>query len=252
MTPRIILTLVAAVIVCASFSGSIRAPAHEIPATTPVIWLWERPEDVRFATPDITVAVLAGSVRLAGDRVDAVPRLQPARLTPTQPVIGVVHVEIDQTHKPLWTEAQRHDTAQAVLRLFANPRFSEWQIDFEIRASERRILLDLLTDIRKNLRADHRLSMTALASWCDTETWLDSAPVDDIVPMMFRMGPAGAPIKDRLAHGGDWRSPRCRQSIGVATDTPPDALPANRRVWMFNPRPWTAEDLTALRKRLHI
>jgi hypothetical protein len=251
VTPRTILTLMAAAFVSASFSGSVRAPAHETPTTTPVIWLWERPEDVRFATPDITIAILAGSVRLAADRVDAVPRLQPARLTPMQSVIGVVHVEIDQIHKPNWTTTQRRDTAEAVLRLLANPRFHDWQIDFEVRASERHILLDLLTDIRENLPPDHRLSMTALASWCDTETWLDTAPVDDIVPMMFRMGPAGAPIEDRLAHGGDWRNPRCRHSIGIATDTPPDAVPADRRVWMFNPHSWTAEDLTALRNRLH-
>jgi hypothetical protein len=231
-------------------SASSGAPARP-PTAAPVIWLWERPEDVRSVPPDVTIAILAGSVRLSGDRVDAVPRLQPARLTRTQPVIGVVHVEIDQTRKPAWTATQRHDAAQAVLRLLSNKRFQDWQIDFEVRASERRILLDLLTDVRKNLPSGRRLSMTALASWCDTETWLDAAPVDDIVPMLFRMGPAGEPIRDRLARGGDLRNPRCRQSIGVASDTPPDALPAGRRIWMFNPHPWTAEDLAALRNRLH-
>jgi hypothetical protein len=242
---------VAAALASAPIGGSFRAPAHATPVPTPVIWVWERPEDVRFAPPDVSIAILAGTVRLSAGRVDAVPRLQPARLTPTQHVIGVVHVEIDQTRKPAWTAAQRQDTAQSVLRLLSNPRFHDWQIDFEIRASERQILLDLLTDVRKNLPAGHRLSMTALASWCDTETWLDSAPVDDIVPMLFRMGPSGAPILDRLAHGGELRNPRCRQSIGIASDTPPDALPADRRIWMFNPHPWTAGDLTALRNRLH-
>lgn len=256
MTPRTILTLIAAAAAFAPIGGAFRTPARATAAAAPVIWLWERPEDVRFATPDVTIAVLAGTVRLAADRVSAVPRLQPARLTPAQPVIGVVHVEIDQTRKPVWTAVQRHEAAQSVLRLLSNPRFRDWQLDFEVRASERRILLDLLTDIRKDLPPGHRLSMTALASWCDTETWLDAAPVDDIVPMMFRMGPAGAPILQRLAHGGELRNPRCRQSIGVATDTPPDAVPnavsSGRRIWMFNPHPWTAEDLTALRNRLHI
>ena len=92
--------------------------------------------------------------------------------------------------------------------------------------------------------------MTALASWCDTETWLDAAAADEIVPMMFRMGPAGEGLRQRLAKGGDFRLARCRSSIGIATDTPPERLPAGRRVWLFNPRPWAPGDLATIRDRL--
>jgi hypothetical protein len=217
---------------------------------TPILWAWERPEDLRFAGPGAVIAVLAGTIRLSGDDVFAQPRLQPALLLPSQQTIGVVHVEIDRGKTPIWNTAQRERTTTAVLNLLRTPRFFAVQIDFEVPASQRHVLLDLLTDVRASLQPGQPLSMTALASWCDTETWIATAPVDEIVPMLFRMGQTGQPIRQRLASGGDFREPRCRTSIGVATDTPPDRLPPGRRVWMFNPHPWTRTDLTTLSDRL--
>jgi hypothetical protein len=65
------------------------------------------------------------------------------------------------------------------------------------------VLLDVLRAVRATLPAGRELSMTALASWCDTERWLGTAPVDEVVPMLFRMGPVGENPKRRLAEGGD-------------------------------------------------
>ncbi len=236
-------------LVCCSLL-SLSAATPLAPSPGPVLWAWERPEDLRFAGPDVTVAVLAGTVRLSGAVVSAQPRLQPALVLPSQPIIGVVHLEIDRASPLVWTPKQRAATVSLVLGLLKNPRFGEAQIDFEVRASQRPVLLDVLTDVRAGLAGGRRLSMTALASWCDTETWIDAAPVDEIVPMIFRMGPSGEALRRRLADGGDFREPRCRNSVGVAADTPPDGLPNGRRVWMFDPRAWTAEDFASLRTRL--
>ena len=52
-------------------------------------------------------------------------------------------------------------------------------------------MLDPLAEIRRALPLHTRLSMTALASWCDTESCLDDAPVDETVPMLIRMGRGG-------------------------------------------------------------
>jgi hypothetical protein len=236
-------------LIAAAVALTLTATTHPSPPQ-PVLWAWERPEDLRFAGPDVTIAILAGTIRLAGNTVQVQPRLQPAQVMPTQLIIGVVHLEVDRTHHPPWTASQRAETATQVLRLLHNPRFTAAQIDFEVTASDRPMLLDLLADIRAGLPPGQTLSMTALASWCDTETWINAAPVDEIVPMLFRMGQTGEPIRQRLAHGGDFRQPRCRTAIGVAMDTPPEALPPGRRIWMFNPRPWTRTDFTVLRDRL--
>jgi hypothetical protein len=241
------------VVTAAALLAAGLAPAPLRPQATPnlVLWAWERPEDLTFAGPGVTVAVLAGTVTLSGPDVLAKPRLQPARVTTAQRIAGVVHVEIDRARPVQWTDAQRTRAAAAVLALLRDPRFAEAQIDFEVRASQRSVLLDLVRDVRAGLPAGTRLSMTALASWCDTETWVDDAAADEIVPMLFRMGPNGEPVRQRLANGGDFRLERCRTAIGVATDTPPDGIPAGRRVWLFNPAPWTQDALSAIRARLN-
>ena len=228
---------------------SLTAATRPTPAPAVVLWAWERPEDLRFAGPGTIIAVLAGTVRLSGNDVSAQPRLQPALVLPSQQIIGVVHLEIDRARRPAWNAAQRARTAAAVRLLLKNPRYTNVQIDFEVHASERHILLDLLADVRAQLDPGRALSMTALASWCDTETWIAAAPVDEIVPMLFRMGPAGEPIRRRLANGGEFHEPHCRASVGIATDAPPDRLPPGRRLWLFNPHSWTPQDLFGLRAR---
>ena len=228
----------------------IRSVLHRRPPTPLVLWAWERPEDLRFAGDGVAVAVLAGTVLLSGEDAVARPRLQPARVSPAQTVIGTVHVEIDRRRPLAWTAAQRGTAAAAILSLMANPRFGELQVDFEVRASERGVLLDVLRDVRAGLPPGRMLSMTALASWCDTERWLGEAPVDDVVPMLFRMGPGGAALQRRLAAGGAFGDPHCGRSLGVAVDTPLAGLPDRRRIFLFDPAPWTQADLTAIRRSL--
>ena len=212
----------------------------------PILWAWERPEDLRFAGADTTIAVLAGSITLSGDAVLAAPRRQPALLRADQKRSAVVHVEIDR-HKPLaWTAAQRQEAVAAALAYAADLPAQSVQLDFEVRESERQVLLELVGDLRAGLGSDRRLSMTALASWCDTESWIEAAPVDEIVPMLFRMGPGGAALKRRLAEGGDFSDRRCRSAIGIATDTPPLGLPAGRLIYVFNPHRWNAADYATL------
>ena len=108
-------------------------------------------------------------------------------------MVGVVHVEIDHRRPLVWSTRRHDETIARILSLADNERFSEIQIDFEVRVSHRPILLG----VRAGLAAGRNLSMTALASWCDTERWLASAPVGEIVPMLFRTGPTGEDLKRR-------------------------------------------------------
>jgi hypothetical protein len=214
-----------------------------------VVWAWERPEDLRFLPPDTEIAVLVASVVLAGDGFTARGRAFPLR-TERPPSTAVVHVEIPPTARVEWTPLLRRRLAAAVLHFARSVPAARVQVDFEVRASERQILLDLLGDVRRGLPRGTPLSMTALASWCDTEDWLQRAPVDEIVPMLFRMQPGGNVLKNTLAEGGDFRNPRCRGALAVSTDAPIARAPRGRRVYLFSPRSWTAEDFRAARRRV--
>ena len=224
--------------------------AQAAQAQSLVLWAWERPEDLRFAGRDVEIAVQTGFIELSGDRLIVRGRRHPLEAAPAQVTTAVVHVQIDPRRRLVWTAEREIQVAQAVLRLAQRPGVRRLQLDFEVRASERPILLAVLQGIRAGLPEGVELSMTALASWCETETWLDQAPVDEIVPMLFRMGTGGERLKAKLARGGDFAHPRCRQALAVSVDTPLVRAPAGRRVYLFNPGSWTAARFETTRRRI--
>ena len=65
------------------------------------------------------------------------------------------------------------------------------QIDFDARGSDRPSTPPCFGTPRP-LPRSMRLSMTALASWCADDPWIDATGVDEIVPMLFQMGPDAA------------------------------------------------------------
>lgn len=70
--------------------------------------------------------------------------------------------------------------------------------------------------MRKRLPEDTRLSITALASWTLFDNWLDSLPVDEAVPMLFRTGADGENVRRYLRSGGDVRAELARRRLGVS------------------------------------
>lgn len=210
-----------------------------------VVWAWERPEMLDTLPPDIGIAAVSGFIRLRGDAIIAMRgRRFPLVMAPGRPApIAVVHVEVDQGRALEWSVGLSDRVVGAALS-FADGA-TQVQVDMEVRTSQRGALLDVLRGMRARLMPGTTLSMTALASWCDTESWLDQAPVDEIVPMLFRMGPGGLRLRARLAAGGDFNHRRCRDAVGIATDTPA-VVPPGRRRYIFHPRSWDAAAIAAL------
>ena len=224
-------------------------PAAQRGESQLVLWAWERPEDLRFAGPDAEIAVQTAHIELDGDRFEARGRRFPLKAA-RPPETVVVHVEIANRRPLLWSPILRVRVSAAILHFARVVPARRVQLDFEVRASERRVLLDVLHDVRRGLPRGTLLSMTALASWCDTESWLDRAPVDEIVPMLFRMDRGGRTLERRLAQGGDFRNHRCRAAFAIATDTPIVRAPSGRRVYLFNPRSWTEADYRGARRQV--
>ena len=91
------------------------------------------------------------------------------------------------------------------------------------------------------------LTITSLASWCVGDSWFNDFPVDEAVPMAFRMGADDEKIRSFLRDGNDWNEPLCRGSYGVSFDEPlkMESKP-NRRIYYFNPKLWKKTDLDKL------
>lgn len=211
-----------------------------------VLWAWERPTDLRFIDPkEVGVAFLARTIRLRSGEVVVRPRLQPLNLPEGVNVIAVARVETDSL-KPDLSSQQPDKLAGAIAEMAKLPNVAHIQIDFDATLTERKFYREVIVEVRRRLPTTTSLSITALASWCTYDNWLSELPIDEAVPMLFRMAGDGKQIANRLDAGEDFIAPPCRHSYGISTDEPRSNLSAARRIYVFNPEPWTGDSVRAI------
>ncbi len=206
-----------------------------------VLWVWERPEDLSRVDPASTeLAVLVKSLELRHSGIQSRPRLQPVKAPKGIASTAVVRIDSDPALTATAAETGRvvDEIAQAL-----PPGIRSLQIDYDARESERGFYRDVLTRVRQRLPDGTHLGITALASWCLDDPWIRDLPIDDAVPMLFRMGPDRRDVVRYLSSGGDFKLPVCRQSLGLSLDEPIDRLPARRRLYFFSPSRWTDRGL---------
>ena len=217
-------------------------------ATLPsvMLWAWERPERLDFIDPKaVGVAFLAQTLHLSGPDVVIRPRLQPLRVPPGTALMAVVRIDVDRLHPPALSPQQRESAAAAIADRRELPEIAALQIDFDAAVSQRSFYRDLLHDVRRHLPSDLPLSMTALASWCTHDGWLEGLPVDEVVPMVFRMGADQDRVR-RYLDEDDFGVAFCRQSLGVSTDEPLPTRRPLRRLYLFHPQPWSPGAFTRI------
>jgi len=234
---------------------SLLAPDYAAPARPAldrlprlVLWAWERPEDLRAAGDEVAVAFLASTVTIAGERFSVQPRRQPLRVASGAPLVAVTRIEVRRSIPPSLSADDIDALASVVAKTAAMPRVVGVQVDFDAAASERPLYRRLLAGLRAQLAPSIPLSITALASWCADDRWLDGLPIDEAVPMLFRMGPANEPFRD-MALRRDAAHGICRASIGLSVDEPLPVRTRGRRVYVFNPRSWSPLSIEEARRR---
>lgn len=209
-----------------------------------ILWAWERPENFAFINPRETgVAYLARTIYLRGERVFVRPRLQPLAVPPNTSLTVVARIESDRRVPPLRTTAQLAAAADAVAELGRANGVAAVQIDFDAGVSEREFYRTLLINVRRQLPDAVALTITALASWCTHDDWLTGLPIDEAVPMLFRMGADRQQISNFLGTGNQFGPAVCHTSAGISID---EAIPmlshSISRFYIFAPRAWTERD----------
>lgn len=216
-----------------------------IPAT--ILWAWERPEKLDYLDPEKTgIAFLAKTIYLRDDRMFSRPRLQPLAVPSGAQVIAVARIESDRSQPPVLSPQQLNDAAAEISKLASLPNVVMVQVDFDAKATERAFYRSLLTAIRTRLPQSTLLSITALASWCKGDNWLNDLPVDEAVPMLFRMGVERNQFLSHLAAGESFSARLCRASVGISTDEPLAQIPQVERVYIFNPRSWSPDQVNRM------
>jgi hypothetical protein len=206
-----------------------------LPART--VWVWERSEDLRTLDPHTTAIATLDRTILLGRTATVIPRRQsiifPAGITR----IAVVRIEAPEV---IGTGLEK-PTADLILDVLTGPTVAALQVDFDARKSQRAFYIAILRNLRRRMPPNLPLSITALASWCSSDDWLGALPIDEAVPMFFRMEP------DRRYAPSDLpqfriREPLCNGSIGVSTREQRPASLAGKRIYIFPDRGWR-EDL---------
>jgi hypothetical protein len=219
---------------------------------TRVLWAWEEPEDLHTLPPTVGVAYLAETYILT-DHITVLPRRQPLSPAPGAPLIAVVRIET----RPGFADTPEFRAAVvARLATYGSRRdIRTLQLDFDATQSQQPFYRGVLDALRPQLPRSLPLSITALVTWCGPHSWLHTLPIDEAVPMEFRMGGPRALAfttgpRPRYAIPYPITEPLCRTSLGLSTDEPwPRSLSTlnpSTRVYFFAPRPWQPAELAAI------
>lgn len=225
---------------------AIASPQADLPRT--LLWVWDRPQLFSAPPEGMGIAYLHATVRLSGTQSRTTWRQWPLRIAPGIRVIPVVHVTLDNLAPSPVDDAQQQAIARALEHAAAHSRSGWVQLDFEARRSQREAYVALLQRLQ-TLRANVRLSATALASWCMSDPWLPAGLVDEVVPMYFRMGAESARIRQRLQATGAATVPACRDAAGLLLGEPWPALGGVKRRYVFHTGAWKTEDFEKIDNR---
>jgi hypothetical protein len=223
-------------------SPSAMAFASVMPPT--VLWAWEEPEDLRgINTSSIGVAYLDETL-LLNKTADGFPdapalvirrRRQPLKVAPGTAVVAVVRLIAQPDFQD--SLALRHQTASALADVARRTGVRALQIDFDVTRPQRPFYAAVLGELRPQMPPGMPLSITALVSWCQAKPsdWMQSLPIDEAVPMFFRLGGRSLPGDNKSGYA--MRESHCQSSVGISTDESWPPLKTAQRIYLFAPRP---------------
>jgi hypothetical protein len=227
---------------------------HKLTSAMPdtILWAWERDEDLRFLDSDrFGAAFLAQTLYLENDEVIFRPRRQSLMVLPATYLIAVTRIETnkDKLKRPTLSDVQKKEIVRLIKNSLERPNVKAVQIDFDVVVSEREFYKNVATDLRRELPDNVPLTITSLASWCIGDSWFDDFPIDEAIPMAFRMGADSGGVRSFLASGKDWNEPLCHGSYGFSLDEPLEFnRKENRRVYYFKSAAWEKSDLEKLKR----
>jgi hypothetical protein len=226
-----------AVLAGAGCGGSSSAPPELY------LWIWQRSEDLAFVDPaEAKVALWVATFTFGADGGGVEIRRNPTILPEEAEAMAVVRVEIEPGHEEFVAEMLALEIPPLVDSLGAD----EVQIDFDALVSQRDFYRRLIEALREQM-PEKRLSITALASWCFGDPWIEDLPIDAAVPMYYRMGPDGEQIRQHLSSGRQIPATICRDNAGYSLDEPDAPLVAAKRIFVFSPGGWDEATLRETR-----
>lgn len=229
---------------------TVNAAHLGVPARRLVIWCWDYPQDLRFVdAKEAEVAYFAGTALVKGERVFFRPRTKMLELNQGVVAYPVLRLETDGKAK---ADPEIYKQVAAVMNDLRKKRCSAHiQLDFDASFQERPFYRGLLAYLKSSLPPQVELQITALASWCAADEWLNKSLYNERVAMLFSMGRDGDRVLRELGK-------KRENSIGVSY-AEPEVIEKLRRsrfldkvdkVYVFNPRPWTEASWSHMKREV--
>jgi hypothetical protein len=210
------------------------------------LWVWQRNEDLSFIDPAETkLALWVATIALDESGISVDPRRNSVVHPLGTELLAVVRLEARPGFDMSITERVAAEIGGLVEPLGAD----EVQLDFDALVSQRGFYAELIDAVRARL-PQHRLSITALASWCFGDRWLETLAIDAAVPMYYRMGPDGNQIRHYLSSQSQIPATICRDNAGYSLDEPEAPIVGTQRLFVFSAEGWSEELLDATKQKL--
>jgi len=224
-----------------------RLPRRMISLPRLTLWAWERREDLSSLDSSKFAIAYLDQTLTFGLYVRNQPRREPIIFPRDATRIPVVRLET--ASDAVLDDDARRQAIHAILSSAEQPGIAALQIDFDAIRSQREFYRALLVDLRQHMPPNLPLSITALASWCSYDDWLPGLPIDEAVPMFFRMEPDRRRAAVSVAEFRI-REPLCQASVGISTAEawPPDI--AGKRIYLFPDNGWRVDSPAKFERKL--
>lgn len=214
------------------------------------LWSWDRLDDFNFIdNKNVRIAPLLATFKSSKRGVLITElRHQGFRRPKDIKWIAVFRIEIEPQY-----QIKDRDLAQmvAVIRdLSMNA--SEVQIDFDATKSQRPFYKKFMQFLQESLSIP--ISMTALASWCTFDSWLDEMPVSYAVPMLYNLGNEKEVHYQHLKSKGFFYVKKCRGYLGLHMSDlellKDKKIKESHKIYLFNDKAWNQEHYITLMKKV--
>lgn len=146
------------------------------------LWAWERSDDLSFASLEQTIAPLIVTLIQVGDVVSLKVRRNSFKTREGAKILPVFRLETYKTQS-LNVAA----CTQYLLGMIRSNNYHEIQLDFDAKKSQRNAYKELIDSLKKQIPT-LKISITALASWCVDDGWIEGLDIEYAVPMLYCMG----------------------------------------------------------------
>ncbi|RYE06205.1 MAG: hypothetical protein EOP33_03130 [Rickettsiaceae bacterium] len=209
-----------------------------------VLWSWERYEDLSYIDTLTTAVAPLIATFIINDKEELYTklRLNVYKIPLLTNVIPVFRIEMQSTNLNNKTV---HQLVTEIISLSKTGQLI--QLDFDVTLSQRNIYKEIINQL---VNYNREVSITALASLCTYDSWLDSLPIKFAVPMLYNIKDNDRGLKESkalFARLGHWRTKKCQGYIGILRS---DIIEVNssHTLFIFNNSAWTKDHYNEINK----